>query len=337
MFTTSWQIPARRWVRASRLIALAGLCGALARAQEPAPEAPAGYLFAHMTKGDYGRLYYALSRDGRHWTPLNGGRRVLDAYLGHPDICRGHDGRFYMVGVQRVPPKVGIWVSSDLLAWDWLRDIDPAFFDVEGHLAGAPWRGAPKLFWDDRTGLYLLTWHASNLPGSREDTEQYWRGQRTFASTSQDLADFTPPRRLFPDWDFATIDVIVRHQGERYVAIIKDERYPDLDCPTGKTIRVATSDHLLGPYGPPSAPISTNFREAPAVIPRPDGRGWYLYAEQYPGVSYSLLTAPALDGAWHEVYWENFQVTPGARHGGMIALTADECARLERALGPAAP
>jgi hypothetical protein len=65
----------------------------------PKGEAHAGYLFAHMVQGDYGRLYYALSSDGLHWRTVNSGKRVLGAeYWGHPDICRGHDGRYYLIG-----------------------------------------------------------------------------------------------------------------------------------------------------------------------------------------------------------------------------------------------
>ena len=32
----------------------------------------AAYLFAHMLKEDYGRLYYSVSTNGLHWMPLNG-------------------------------------------------------------------------------------------------------------------------------------------------------------------------------------------------------------------------------------------------------------------------
>ena len=39
------------------------------------PEVEA-YLFAHMKHGDYGRLYYSVSRDGLHWEMLHGGKRV---------------------------------------------------------------------------------------------------------------------------------------------------------------------------------------------------------------------------------------------------------------------
>ncbi len=53
------------------------------------------YLFAHMTHKDYGKLYYSVSLDGLHWVGLNNGKRVFEEYKGHPDICKGHDGRLY--------------------------------------------------------------------------------------------------------------------------------------------------------------------------------------------------------------------------------------------------
>src|ERR1700685_503587 len=56
------------------------------------------YLFAHMMKGDYGRLYYSVSLDGLHWTLVNDGKPVFPPYHGHASIARGHDGRYYLVG-----------------------------------------------------------------------------------------------------------------------------------------------------------------------------------------------------------------------------------------------
>lgn len=60
------------------------------------------------------------------------------------------------------------------------------------------------------------------------------------------------------------------------------------------------------------------------MIPRPDGLGWYLYTEQYPGVQYTLATAPSLDGPWHEAFLGNYSVPPDARHGSMIPLDQAE-------------
>ena len=44
-------------------------------------------------------------------------------------------------------------------------------------------------------------------------------------------------------------------------------------------------DGLLGPYSKPGPPVSPDFREAPTLIPSPNGKAWYLYYEQYPGVA----------------------------------------------------
>ena len=58
-----------------------------------------GYLFAHMRHEDYGRLYYYISRDAKNWTKLNNNERVVPEYRGHPDIMKGRNGRYYMIGV----------------------------------------------------------------------------------------------------------------------------------------------------------------------------------------------------------------------------------------------
>ncbi|MCA9264418.1 MAG: hypothetical protein KDA60_11240 [Planctomycetales bacterium] len=88
---------------------------------------------------------------------------------------------------------------------------------------------------------------------------------------------------------------------------------------------------MLGPYSEPGAPISPSFREAPALIPSPDGTHWYLYYEQYPGVAYGLAVAKQLEGPWVEVFgdtryrdWDKFRVPKGARHGCMLVITRKE-------------
>ena len=76
-------------------------------------ETDGGYLFAHMTNANYGKLYYAASRDGVNWETLNKGRIINSAYIGHPDICQGHDGAFYMIAVN----PLALWRSEDLVTW----------------------------------------------------------------------------------------------------------------------------------------------------------------------------------------------------------------------------
>jgi hypothetical protein len=90
----------------------------------PAPVVHEAYLFAHMMHGDYGRLYYAVSLDGLHWHQLNLGKRVSEDYRGHADICKGHDGRYYLVGNRNdSAPDVNFWVSDDLVAWTLVPDL----------------------------------------------------------------------------------------------------------------------------------------------------------------------------------------------------------------------
>jgi len=290
------------------------------------------YLFAHMMHQDYGRLYYSVSLDGLHWKQLNQGQRVFNQYQGHPDICKGHDGRYYLVGNQNdSDPEIHFWVSDDLIRWNEYSTYRPDLKSTPGYSNALQRIGAPKLFYDRNTEQYLLTWHTPHLEGTKEDPERYWASQRTLYVLSKDLKIFSEsPARLF-DWNMATIDVFIRKVGGTYYAVLKDEVYPSLYWVTGKTIRIAKSNNLTGPYSEPSAPVSPNFREAPALIPSPDGSAWYLYYEQYPGVSYGLSIADNLNGPWFQASgytffedWDKYSLPASVRHGCMLAISRKE-------------
>lgn len=297
---------------------------------------PAGYLFAHMTKEDYGHLYYSLSENGLQWQMLNGGRRIQDDYAGHPDITRGTDGRYYLMGnLKGSRSPITIWVSDDLLDWELLAEhmpdlhLTPDFFVAEEYL------GAPKMFCDWEQELYVITWHTPSYRGEK-NFRTYWGSMRTLYITTRDFITFSDPKRLFP-YDMASIDVIIRKEGSTYYAIMKDEKYPDFDWPTGKAIRIARSENLLGPYSMPSAKISASFREAPTLIPTPALDGYYLYYEKYPGLSYEMSTAPSLEGPWIDYYSPLFTIPEGTRHGCMIPLDAKQFKALSDKYGPFVP
>ncbi|WP_413431080.1 glycosyl hydrolase family 43 [Crateriforma spongiae] len=290
------------------------------------------YLFAHMLRDAYGKMVYSVSTDGLKWELLNGGVPVLEDYRGHPDICQGHDGRYYLVGNRNDKSlQIHFWVSEDLMEWTPFSTYTPDLNSVPGYPDALPRVGAPKLYFDQASSRYLLTWHTPHRMGSTEIPEPYWASQRTLSTTSRDLITFEqPPRRLLR-WESATIDTLVRRVGDRYFAIIKDERYPTTDWPTGKTIRICSSDSLTGPYTDPGPPISPNFREAPTLISSPNGQAWYLYFEQYPGVSYGLTTAAELDGPWVPVFgdthhkdWDKYRLPEGSRHGCMLPISMSQ-------------
>ncbi len=311
---------------------LIGVVVMLAFGAEPEP---GGYLFAHMLKEEYGRLRYSVSRDGLHWTLLNDGKRVLEEYRGHPDICKGHDGRYYLIGNITSNPEITLWVSDDLIAWSRHAEFAPSFDGIPDFTRGEHHNGAPKIYYDAASAVYVITWHTPMDRASKEEPERMWASMRTLCVTSKDLTAFSAPRRLF-EFEMATIDVIVRPDGGTYYAIIKDERFPSEEWTTGKTIRVCEADALLGPYGPPSAPITKQFREAPTVIPQPGGQGWFLYCEQYPAISYECFCAPHLNGPWEQVPPADVAAPVRARHGCMIAITAAECDALVAAFPSAA-
>lgn len=322
---------------------------ASARAQMPDPpgqvapgETPKyeAYLFAHMMEGDYGRLYYSVSLDGLHWQSLNGGKRVFNEYHGHSSICKGPDGRYYLVGNRGDDaPDINFWVSDDLITWKKFSDFTPDIKHVPDYPKALARIGAPKLYYVQASQQFLLTWHTPHDLGKTDLPEPYWASQRTLYVTSKDLQTFTQPPHKFFRWDLATIDVMVQKENGEYYAIVKDERYPTLDWPTGKTIRICKAGKLLGRYSKPGPPISPNFREAPTVIPSPNGKAWYLYYEQYPGVAYGLSVAAKLDGPWYQVAgnqrpdWDKYYVTPHARHGCMLPISRAQYDALVTAFG----
>jgi hypothetical protein len=326
------------------------LMGTSGRAQLPDPpgqvrpgERPTheAYLFAHMMHGDYWRLYYSVSLDGLHWQLLNGGRRVFDSYRGHADICQGHDGRYYLVGNRGDDQSdINFWVSTDLLTWTSHGDFRPDLKQVPDYPKAMQRIGAPKVFFDIASSQYLVTWHTTHDLGQTNLPEPYWAGQRTLFVTSRDLKEFShPPRKLFTG-DLATIDTIIRKEGDFYFAILKDERYPTLDWTTGKTIRIARASGLLGRYSEPGPPISPSFREAPALIPSPNGKAWYLYYEQYPGIAYGLSVGASLDGPWFQVAggqrpdWDKFYMPPKVRHGSMLPISRKQYQALTAKFAP---
>lgn len=321
-----------------------------ARAQQPDPPGQVknggkavnqAYLFAHMLHSDYGRLYYSVSLDGLHWKSLNNKERVFPAYKGHPDICKGHDGRYYIAGNNSdASPEINIWVSADLISWQLHSTYTPDLKSTPGYAEALQRIGAPKLFFDAASQQYMMTWHTPHKEGTKQDPERYWASQRTLYVLSRDLRSFpTQPNRLF-DWDMGTIDVFIRKIGDNYYAILKDETYPTLYWTTGKTIRIAKAPALLGPYSEPSAPVSPNFREAPMLIPSPDDKIHYLYYEQYPGVSYGLSIADDINGPWYQASgytffsdWDKYSLPEKVRHGCMITISREEYDKLVQHFG----
>lgn len=306
---------------------------------EAARSQPDGYLFAHMVPEDYGGLYYSVSRDGLHWQQLNGGLPINPEYKGHPDIVRGGDGRWHAIGIPRNPGASlrGIhWTSFDLMHWRQ-EPLPESVFDCSA-LGRRPddWLSAPKLFFDEATGDYVITWHALELAAEKSPVEKgerraLWKSMRTVYVVTRDFKTFTKPKLLFAftgkDAEMAQIDTVIRKHNGVYYAVIKDERWED-ECQTGKLIRIARSQGgVLGPYANPGRPICATRHEAPSLVLSPTGKPW-VFAEDYDEGKgrYDLFEADSPEGVWHRV--EGF-ASPRARHGCVIRIDARTLERLE--------
>jgi hypothetical protein len=280
-----------------------------------------GLLFAHMTKSDYGRLYYSISKDGIVWQTLNKGKRISSEYYGHPDIIKGADGRYYMIS-GRFPDgtNASLFVSSDLITWEVETTIskDQVFNGCSGYTGDDTYFGAPKLFYDEDSEQYIITWHAS------KGTVQDFTKMKTLYTLTKDFKTYTKPQFLFDfkseaDKDIVTIDVIIRKINDKYWAILKDERDPET-CKTGKTIRISYSDELTGPYSEPSAPITPTWFEAPTIAEAPDGKGWFIWAENYPYQYYRFKAEE-----WGTTGWKKDpRARAGMRHGCVVRINQEQ-------------
>ena len=77
-----------------------------------------------------------------------------------------------------------------------------------------------------------------------------------------------------------------------------------------------------------------------ARVASPNGKAWYLYYEQYPGVGYGLSVAANLRGPWFQPSggtrhrdWDKYELPPQVRHGSMIPITRSEYDALVAAFG----
>lgn len=287
-----------------------------------------GYLFAHMTTDEYGRLYYSLSRDGLHWKLLNSGRKISLEYRGHPDICKGGDDTYYMIGIEEGSYEPVLWRSDSLINWRKEKYLPGSVFldSTPGYQANVLWYGAPKMFYDEASMQYIISWHAPEK--GIEGGKKMWESMRTFYILTSDFKTFTKARRLFEfeeeaDREMATIDVVIRESEGIYYAVIKDERWPETSN-TGKTIRISTSADLTGPYSDPGPPVTPSWFEAPSIVSKINDHGWFLYAESYPN-RYMLFKADSLSGYWSPVDCNLEKV----RHGCVVSIDEELFENLE--------
>lgn len=129
---------------------------------------------------------------------------------------------------------------------------------------------------------------------------------RAFAGSHRDFRTCSPAKLLY-DGGFAIIDGAIAKTGDRYYLVMKDETF----YPSHRYLRVASSAHATGPYGPASPPFTEHDTEGPSILHA--GDWWYVYYDEYTRGRYGAVRT-------HDfVHWEKFtdslKAPRGMRHG----------------------
>ncbi|MBN1126120.1 MAG: glycoside hydrolase family 43 protein [Sedimentisphaerales bacterium] len=283
-------------------------------------------IFSYFVGNGEDGLHLAYSRDGLKFHALKDGKSFLtptaggDKLMRDPCICIGSDGLFHMVWTVSWKEKgIGYASSKDLIHWAQQKCIP-----VMEHEPDARNCWAPEVFYDKAGRQYLIFW-ATTIPDRFPQTDKSGDGglnHRMYYVTTQDFKSFSPTR-LFYDHGFNVIDSTVVTDGNRYIMFLKDEtRYPPQ-----KNIRISLAKKAVGPYGPPSKPITGPYwAEGPAAIKR--GDTWYVYFDKYQDHRYGLATSADLKH-WSDRS-DELSMPQGMRHGTIFEVTTDVLNRLQK-------
>lgn len=290
------------------------------------------------------QLHFALSTDGRHWNPLNGGQPVWNQRLRDPFLQRGPDGTWRLVATGRASPRtaaagtpaagpVCLYAESrDLRTWQAVRSLPlmQGVRDETGRPARNVW--APEWFFDAKTQEYVLLWSSSF-----EDAG--WKQSRLWYARTRDWQTFSPAQVLLAP-GYSAIDGTLVERDGTYFLFHKEEEFA---AATGerRAIRVATSPRLEGPYRVEAGPLNRGqltptITEGPCVMPDPLHPGGSLLLYDYCMTNrFGLSSSPDL------LHWsveEAVSFPPDARHGSVARLSAAEAAQLQAAFPtPAEP
>jgi hypothetical protein len=296
-------------------IALAA-CLAMAGAQADAKARSHGaWLFIYFKEPGNQGIYFALSRDGYHYTQLNGGQPwITPAQSGEVMrdvfLTRGPDGRFQMVWTWGWHgDALGHAYSPDLFAWP-AQDKIPIMADFPA--TNNVW--APEAYWDASKRQWLLIWSSSMKDSSA--------GNRIWYSLTPDFKSFSRPAVFF-DPGYVTIDATIFHGNSGpYRLIFKQQTYDPLTYQE----RVATGPTLEGPWSNISGPINESWSEGPSAIQA--GHRYIVFYDHYrpPRARYEAVATTDWKH-WQDITAQT-SLPEHAKHGSFLKITDAEAERL---------
>lgn len=308
------------------------------------------YLFVYFPSNSDENLYYALSRDGFKYTPLNGGKRVLDSEsislkkgIRDPHILRGADGKtFYMVMTDMKSSEgwdsnrgMVLLKSTDLVHWTHSTVHFPDRFPEWKNVTRV-W--APEVIWDpdysntDGTkGRYMIYYSLLTNDGKCPYDKVY------YSYANDDFTDLLTAPEYFYDRGSATIDCdIVWDDATRlYHMFYKNEGSGGICKVTAKQLLPEAGQPGGSQWSNPSPTLqcTTEAVEGAGVFRLINSDTWILMYDCYMNGHYQFCASEDLDNFTLRAQTQ----TSGAftpRHGTVIPLTPEETARLLKAFPP---
>lgn len=305
------------------------------------------YLFVYFPSNSDENLYYAISKNGFDYDPINGGKSFLLADtttimggLRDPHILRGVDGWFYMV-VTDMKSSLG-WSSNrgivmmrskDLVHWTHSTVHFPDRFNGTdfAHVTRV-W--APETIWDpdyenaDGTrGRYMV--YFSILGGPAEYDKDY------YCYANDDFTDLLGEPTYLYDRGSATIDmdIVYNDADSLYHAFYKTEGEGGICEVTAHRLTAEPGQPLGSQWSAPTGTLQQTSEdvEGAGVFKLINSDKWVLMYDCYRNGHYQFCTSSDL---YNFSFVQNTE-TKGAftpRHGTVIPITAAETATLLQAL-----
>lgn len=217
----------------------AGLSASAADESSNLPKSTSGaYLFAYFrndaksTNGE--NIFYAVSKDGYNYEPLNGGVPVASASQGtghsrDPYIMKAQDGaeyKYYMVATDANTTNnynntgLHTWGSNDLIHWDELAN--PQFATDKGGgsktITNMCW--APEAIWDPVAEKYMVYFASHEADSAANESA------KIYYSYTADFINFEEKQVLF-DPGYGVIDADITPYKNGYVMMYKKEASSD--------------------------------------------------------------------------------------------------------------
>ncbi len=280
------------------------------------------WVFAYFKDPGSQGMYLALSRDGLHYTELNGGK---------PWMTPEQPGELFRdIFITRTPAgwravwtwdwrsdSIGTAESKDLLNWSAQRKVP-----IMGSHPDVLNTWAPETYWDAATKDWLVIWSSSFKPQADGTAGE---GLRIWSSHTSDFVKFSEPARFY-DHGFPVIDATLFQRGPKDVVMVIK---PQTKEPLTYNEKWVAGPTVEGPWSEPSDVINAPWSEGPSVVRIGDRDVVFYDHYKEPGKIQYQAVATRDWKTWTDIT-DEISLPEKSKHGSFFRVTEAEAERLMR-------